>query len=79
MNVRVMRMLVRDWFVPVRVRMRFAAIPIELMGMLMMFVMRMSMLMLDRLVRVFMLMRLSQVQPDAEGHQRTGPPEMRAR
>ena len=61
MNVRIVRMFVRDGLMPVKVRVRFAAIPVGIMGMLMMFIMRVRMLMFQRLVRVLMVMRLCQV------------------
>ncbi len=61
MNVRIVRMFVRDGLMPVKVRVRLAAIPVGIMGVLMMFIMRVQMLVLQRLVRVLMIMRLCQV------------------
>ncbi len=61
MNVRVVRMLVRQRLMPVQMHMGLAAIPVNIMRMLMMLIMGMRVLMFQGLVRVLMIMRLCQV------------------
>src|ERR1700734_1255974 len=70
MQVRVVRMPVPQPVMPVPVRMRLAHRP--LVGMLMMMVVDMAVLVLDRFVRVVVLMVFGQMQPEAERHQRAG-------
>lgn len=77
MNIRVMRVRVRDGQVPVRMRMRFCPVPLEIMVMPMMVVVAVPMRMLERLVRMRVFMPLAQVQPDAGRHQRRRAPECR--
>ena len=78
-NVRVVGMLVRQHFVPVRVRVRFVPVPGEVVRVLVMLVVAMPMRVLQRFVGVFVLMPLAHVQPDTEGHERRGAPKERAR
>ena len=54
MNVREMSVPVHGGFVQVRVRMRFGAIPLECVGMLMVFVMAVRVHVLDGFVDVLM-------------------------
>lgn len=61
MNIRIVRMLVRDGFVPMSMRMRLSAIPVDLMVMLVMLIMRVSVRVFEQLVRVFMIVRFGQV------------------
>lgn len=77
MNVRIVRMLVRDHFMPVWMHMGFAAIPYKIMRMLMVLVMTVRMLVLHCFMRVLMLVSLGQMQPDTQGHQCARPPKMR--
>ena len=72
MNVREVRVQVRQRRMPVRMRVWLAAIPGEIVRMLMVVVVRVAVSVLDGFVRVFMLMKLGQVQPYSHGHQRTG-------
>ncbi len=46
------------------------------MSMLMMFIMRVRMLVFQRLVRVLVVMSFGQMQPDSYGHQRARRPEI---
>jgi hypothetical protein len=69
MNIGVMRMGMRHCFVPVRMYMRFFAIPCEVMFMPMMLVMTMLVSMLHGFMLMGMVMVLSQVQPDSRAHQ----------
>jgi len=75
MDVRVMRMLVRQHLMSVRMRMGLRGTPGESMLVLVVFVMPMPMAVLKRLMRVLVLMPLANMQPDADGHQRRGQPE----
>ncbi len=77
MQVRIMWMLVRDRCMTMTVHMRLLPVPREIMRMLVMFVMTVQVFMRDRFMRVFMLVMLGHVQPDAEGHQCRRNPERR--
>ncbi|MNT43071.1 hypothetical protein D3C72_1795220 [compost metagenome] len=69
-HVRIMRVLVAHRFVPVPVRMRFGDRAVVGVGV--MFVVDMGVFVLQRLVAVFVVVALGQVQPEAEGHQQAG-------
>ena len=79
MNVRVVRMLVRQHLMPVGMRVRLSGVPGKGMRVLVVLVMRMPVAVLQRLMTVFVFMPLANVQPDADGHQRSGYPEEWAR
>ena len=68
MEVRVVRMPVPEPVMPMPVRMRLGRRP--LVGVLMMLVVDMPVFVLDRLVRMVVLMAFGQMQPEAERHQR---------
>ena len=72
MNVREVRVQVRQRRMSVRMRVRLTAIPWKIVRMLMVVVVRVAVRVLEDFVRVFMLMMLGQVQPYSRGHQRTG-------
>lgn len=72
MQVGKMRMLVPQSPMTMRVGVRFAASPGEIVQMAMVLVVTVRMRVFDRLVLVFVLMALGQMQPDAHRHQRTG-------
>jgi len=74
-NVRVVRMLVRQRFMPMRMRVWFATLPGKFVLMPVMLVMVVVVSMLQRLVRVLVLMPFANMQPDAKRHQRRGNPE----
>jgi hypothetical protein len=74
-NVREMRVTVRDRQMRVRMRMRFIAIVRKVVRVLMMFVMPMPVRMLEPLVRMFVFVPFAHMQPDAERHQRGRDPE----
>ena len=74
MEVGVVRVPVPQPVVPVPVRMRLRRR--TFMGVLMMVVVDMTMFVLDRLVRVIMLMAFGQMQPEAKRHQRAGDDEL---
>ena len=61
--------------VPVRMRMRLGSVPLEIVAVLMVVIMRMFVQMLQRLMRVFVIVMLCKMQPDACGHQSPGNPE----
>lgn len=73
-DVRVVRVLVGQHLVTMRVCMRFGGF-LELMLMLVMFIVDMSMGMLEGLVGVLVQVSLTHVQPDAQRHQGCGHPE----
>ena len=69
MEVRVMRMLVPHWHVPVPVAMWFTSLIVWAVRVLVVGIMNVPMLVLDRIVLVLMLMRFGQVQIKADRHQ----------
>lgn len=71
-NVGVVRMVVRHRFVPMRVRVADIRGNRRRMRVPVMFVMRVFVLVLQRLVGMHMLVPLREVQPHARGHQGTG-------
>src|SRR5512145_1807628 len=77
MNIGIVRMRVRDGLVPMRMDVRLAAVPFEVMLMPVMLVVRMRMGMGQRLVRMPVLVPLGEVQPDAAAHERRSDPERR--
>ena len=79
MDVGVVRMRVRHRIVPVRMRVRFLAVPFELVHMAMMGIVRVLVRVTRRLVRVRMRVALGDVQPHSGKHQDRGDPEQRAR
>lgn len=68
MNVRKVRMLMHDSFVPMPVLVRLIGPPFERMFVSMMLVVNVSMAVLDRFMNMFMLMSLDHVQPDPTSH-----------
>lgn len=76
-NIREMRMLVDDDGVLVPMIMGIATIPLERVLMLMVRIMHVRMAVLERLMHVFVLMMLGQVQPHAPAHQAGSHPERR--
>ena len=72
MNVRKVSVPVHGGFVQVRMRMRFGAIPLKSMGMLMVFVMAVRVHVLDGFVDMLVDVLFAEVQPDAERHERRG-------
>ena len=77
MDVGVVRVAVGNGIVCVRMRMRFGAIPREIVGVLVMDVMHVAVGMGDGFVRVHVLVAFGQVQPHADAHQYGGNPEER--
>ena len=75
MQIRVMRMRVLDRFVDVWVGVRLAAVPREVMRVLVVRVMRMQVLVFERFVLVRMLVPLAEVQPHPQCHQGARDPE----
>ena len=71
MEIRVMRMLVPHWHVPVPVAMWFTSLIVWAVRVLVVGIMNVPMLVLDRIVLVLMLMRFGQVQIEADRHQDT--------
>ena len=65
MDIRIVRMLVRQDRVAMRMRMRFIAAPLEGVRVPMMLVVTMTMRMLERLVGMLVLVPLANVQPHA--------------
>lgn len=68
MDVWEMRMLVHNGLVPVHMSVRFLSIPREVMDVLMMLIVAMSVIVFQPVVRVRVLMTLTQVQPDTQCH-----------
>ena len=76
MEIRVMRMLVSHWHVPVPVAMGFSSLIVRAVRVLVVGIMCVPMLVLDRVVLVFMLMRFGQAQINADRHQDTRTDQM---
>lgn len=74
-QIRVVWVIVGQRLVHVRMRVRLAAVPQEIMGVLVMFVVPMAVVVRQRRVGVFVRVTLADVQPHAQRHQRTGQPE----
>ena len=74
-DIRVMRVLVRQSLVDVGMAVGVGAMPRGLMHMLMVFIVLMAVGVLKWLVGVRVFVLLGQVQPDTQPHQRTGQPE----
>jgi len=72
MQVRGVRVSMDQSRMEVRVDVRFASIPVKIVRMLMVFVVRMGVRMLLRLVHMSMSVTFGDVQPDARGHQKPG-------
>lgn len=68
-NVRVVRMAVRQQLMGVRVRMWLGAVPREIVGVVVMDVVHVTMAVGDGLVRVHALVAFGQVQPHPDTHQ----------
>src|ERR1044072_9978911 len=79
MYVRKMRMPVRNRCMPMRMAVRLFAVPSEVVLMLMMRVVPMPMRVIQRVMRVRMLVPFADMQPDAQCHERGGDPERRRR
>ena len=75
MDVRVVRMTMDKFVVPVSMRVWFAGRVIGAVDVLMVFVVGVPVLVFHRLVPVFVTVMLSQVQPDAERHEHGGDDE----
>lgn len=75
MYVREMRMRVRNRCMPMRMAVRLFAVPCEVVLMLMMRVVPMPMRVIQRVMRVRMLVPFADMQPDAQRHERGGDPE----
>ena len=73
-NIGVVGMSMRDGRVAMRMRMRFCPVPFKVVFVPVMFIMAMSVRVLEYFVRMGMFVTFAQVQPDAERHQgRCGP------
>lgn len=76
MDIRIMRMAMRDGLVAMRMAVRFAAVPICIVFVLMMRVVHMPMAMLQHFMRMLVRMPLGEMQPYAQGHQGGCQPEL---
>ena len=76
-DVWVMRVLVRQLFVPMGMHVRFFAIPGEIVLMLVVLVVPVTVRVLQHLVGVLVLVALANVEPYTEGHKRGCCPELR--
>ena len=72
MNIRIVSVPVHGGFVRMQVRMRFGAIPLERVGMLMVFVMAMGVHVLDGLMDMLVDVFFAEMQPKTERHERRG-------
>lgn len=70
-NVRIVRMGMFESFVPMRMRVRFAARIVRRMLVLVMGVVRVFVLVSHWLVNMHVFMRFGQMQPDSQSHQNT--------
>jgi len=68
-QIRKVRMPMHQFAMTVRVQMRLLAVPGEIVFVLMVHVMDMGVSVLDRLVRVFVIVALGQMQPHAGRHE----------
>ena len=75
MDIWIVRVTVRQRLMGVRMRMRLAATPFEIVRMLVMGIMHVLVRVRDRFMSVRVLMALGQVQPHAGAHQRSREPE----
>ena len=75
MNIREMRVRMRDRRMGMRMGVRLVAIPREIVFVPVMRVVPMTMRVVQRGVRVRMLVTFADVQPDTQGHQGRGHPE----
>ena|SRR5438477_464651 len=75
MDIRIMRVAVYQGLVPMEVRVGLGDIPGKIVCVPMMLVMRVSMCVRERLVRMRVRVSFAQMQPYAEGHQSGGGPE----
>ena len=75
MKIRVVRMCVGQFTMPMDMRMRFTGRICGRMGMLMMLVMPVQMFVIQRFVMVQMDVSFGQMEPDAKHHQSTSDPE----
>lgn len=73
--VREMRMSMRQHGMAMRMCVRFAPVPGEVMVMAVVFIVHMPMRVVQRLVGVVVLVPLADMQPDPDGHQACGHPE----
>ena len=78
-NIREMRMLVRDGDMTMPMIMRLVIVPVEIVRVLVVFVMDVPMSVLHRLMHVPVLMTLRQVKPDAPAHQARCQPKRQRR
>lgn len=74
MNIRIVRMGVRQRFVTMRMRVRFHAVPSECVRVLVVIVVHMPVDVLKRFVGVLVRMPFAHVQPNAKRHQGCGRP-----
>lgn len=79
MNIWEMRVRMRDRRMGMRMSVRLVAVPREIMLVLVMRVVPMAMRVVQRMVRVRMLVTFADVQPDTQRHQGGGHPEQRRR
>ena len=77
MGVRVMRMLVNHRFVPVPVFVGLLAVPLDIVLVAMVRVVNMAVAVFHRLMDVFVLVVLGEMQPYPPAHQRRRKPERR--
>ena len=75
MDIRVMRVFVRDARVPMKMAVRLLAAPLKIMFMLVVCIVNVAMRMFQRFMRMFMGVVFGQVQPDAQAHQAGCEPE----
>ena len=72
MDVRVVRMCVNEFLVPVPVGVRFTLRVIRAVRVMVVFIVRVQMLVLHRFVMVIVFVTFGEVQPDAASHQNGG-------
>ena len=75
MKIRIMRMRMNNFLMPMEVRVRFARRVGRIMRVLMMFIMPVQMFVDQRFVLVQMSVAFSEMQPDAKHHQTAGYPK----
>jgi len=77
-QIGIVRMRMNQWRMPMRMCVRLLAVPRKVVFMLVVLVMNVPVIMGHRLMHMYMLVPLGEMEPDAHGHERTGAPEKQA-
>lgn len=75
MNIGIVRVLMGQWRMPMKMAVRLLSVPGEIMLMLMVLIVAMGMRVFQCIVQVFVLVPLSEMEPHTQRHQGGGQPE----